>query len=246
MNVIDSRPLHRTSLVLPLVGIVLILTIVFDFTVQLFSLDFSKPLGPFSLLNEFVDRGVILLIGVALVSAGFWLNNALVRPATEPKNLNTSPFGNPQFWAFILASFLGLIFLLIVPIHFSLSGPVANQEVEVTINKANQQEAQAKYVFQQQQDQANKVIASGQIDQLLQQKNLTAEDFAVLQALKQDPKAVDKKVAQSLSELKTQKQQKIDQINNGVILNRWRVEIRSALLALGFVAIGWTGLRDAS
>jgi hypothetical protein len=246
MNVIDSRPLRQTSLVLPLVGIVVSLTVVVDFTMRLFDPDIYKPEGLFSLLNELIDRGVILLIGLALVSAGFWLNKALIRPATDSNISANSPLSNPQFWTFVFASLLGLLFLVLVPFHYSISGQVLNQMVSTASARADQQEAQARYIFQQRQEQANNLIAKGQVDQLLQQKNLSQEEFAFLQAIKQDPKAVDKKAAQSLAELKTQKQQALDQINKGVNSPRWRVEVRSVLLAIGFVALGWTGLRDAS
>jgi hypothetical protein len=244
MNVIDSRPLRQTSLVLPLVGIVLILTFVFDFTVRLFGLDFAKPDVLLNLLNELIDRGVIPLIGLTFVSAGFWLNKALSQPTSDPNSptASTSPLSNPQFWAFVFASLLGLLFLLLVPIHFSTSG----QMVTAAITRADQQEAQMRFGIQQEQDQINQVLAAGQLDQLLQQKNLQPEQLALLQELKKDPKALDKKAAQRLSEMKTQKQTAINQVNKEASMNRWRAEVRSILLALGFVAVGWTGLREAS
>jgi hypothetical protein len=241
MNVIDSRPLRQTSLVLPLVGVVLVLTFVFDFAVRLFGLDFAKPDVQLNLLNEMIDRGVIPLIGLAFVSAGFWLNNALNYSA-EPKETPTSPLKNPQFWNFVFASLLGLLFLILVPVHFSASGQIVN----AAMTRADQQEAQMKFGIQQEQAQIQQVLASGQIDQLIQQKNIQPEQLALLQELKKDPKAADKKAAQRLSEMKTQKQQALDQVSKEVSINRWRAEIRSILLALGFVAIGWTGLRDAS
>ncbi len=242
MNVIDSRPLRQTSLVLPLVGIVLILTFVFDFTVRLFGLDFSKPDLLLNLLNELIDRGVIPLIGLALVSAGFWFNKALTRPSIDPASPAASPLGSPQFWTFVFASLLGLLFLLLVPIHFSTSG----QTVNAAITRADQQEAQMKFDIQQKQQNINQVLASGQLDQLIQQKNLPAQDLALLQELKKDPKAFDKQAAQGLSEMTAKKKQALDQVNKEISIMRWRAEVRSILLALGFVAIGWTGLREAS
>jgi hypothetical protein len=242
MNVIDSRPLRQTSLVLPLVGIVLILTFVFDFTVRLFGLDFAKPDILLNLLNELIDRGVIPLIGLAFISAGFWLNKALTRPASDPNSPAVSPLSNPQFWTFVFASLLGLLFLLLVPIHFSTSGQIVN----AAIARTDQQEAQMRLGIQQEQAQINQMLASGQLDQVLQQRNLQPDQLALLQELKKDPKALDKKAAQRLSEMATQKQQALSQVNKEVLINRWRAEVRSLLLALGFVGVGWTGLRDAS
>jgi hypothetical protein len=243
MTAIDNRPLRQMSLVLPLVGLVLILTFVFDFVIRLFALQWDKPELQLNLLNELIDRGVIPLIGLALVYAGFWLNGLLHKPANSAlEDAPAVPLSrNPLFWTFGLASFLGLVFLLLLPIHFSLSGEILN----AATTQADQRESQIKLQVQQQQQEVQAVLASGQLDQLIQQKNLPPDKLALLQELKKDPKAFDKKATQQLEEMKKQKQQALDQVSKEVNLNRWRVEVRSLLLALGFIAIGWTGLRDA-
>jgi hypothetical protein len=242
MNASENRPLRQTSLVLPIVGIVLLLTVVYDFGVRLFTLAGDKPDLQLNFLNELIDRGVIALLGLALVYAGFWINQILTKavPNSAPETAS-APWRNSQFWTFIVASLLGLIFLLLIPFHFSTSGQI----LSASSTRADQQEAQIKFQIQQQQQEIQSVLASGQLDQLLQQKNLPADKLAILQELKKDPKAFDKKAAQQLDEMKKQKQQALDQVGKEVSLNRWRAEIRSLLLALGFIAIGWTGLRDA-
>ncbi len=242
MNASENRPLRQTSLVLPIVGIVLLLTVVYDFGVRLFTLAGDKPDLQLNFLNELIDRGVIALLGLALVYAGFWINQILTKavPNSAPETA-PAPWHNSQFWTFIVASLLGLIFLLLIPFHFSTSGQI----LSASSTRADQQEAQIKFQIQQQQQEIQSILASGQLDQLLQQKNLPADKLAILQELKKDPKAFDKKAAQQLDEMKKQKQQALDQVGKEVSLNRWRAEIRSLLLALGFIAIGWTGLRDA-
>ncbi len=246
MNASENRPLRQTSFVLPIVGIILLLTVVYDFTVRLFTLQGDKPDLQLSFLNELIDRGVIALLGLALVYAGFWINQVLGKavPSSAPNSASdtaASPWRNSQFWTFIVASLLGLIFLLLIPFHFSTSGQI----LSAAATRADQQEAQIKFQIQQQQEEIQSVLASGQLDQLLQRKDLAADKLAMLQELKKDPKAFDKKAAQQLDEMKKQKQQALDQVGKEVSLNRWRAEVRSLLLALGFIAIGWTGLRDA-
>jgi hypothetical protein len=245
MNAIDSRPLRQTSLVLPLVGIVLILTFVFDFFIRIFSLQWNKPEMQINFWNELIDRGVIPLIGLALVCAGFWLNGILSRkPENESEDspLAPSPASNPQFWTFVFASVLGLAFLLLLPLHFSASGEVVN----AAITRTDQQEAQIKMGIQQEQQQLQQVMTiPGQLDEILKARKLPPEQLALLEELKKDPKTLDKRAAQKLEEMKKQKQQVLTQVNQEVGLVRWRYEIRSLLLALGFIAIGWTGLRDA-
>jgi hypothetical protein len=243
MNAIDNRPLRQTSLVLPLVGIVLILTFLFDFVIRLFGMQWDKPDILLNFLNELIDRGVIPLIGLALVYTGFWLNKILKsKPESEETLVTSSPVNNPQFWTFVFASLLGLVFLLLMPLHFSATGNIVN----AAITRADQQEAQIKFGIQQEQQQIQQVLAvPGQVDEILKAKKLPAEQLALFEELKKDPKALDKRAAQKLEEMKKQKKQVLDQVNQEVGLNRWRAEIRSLLLSLGFIAIGWTGLRDA-
>jgi hypothetical protein len=242
MNASENRPLRQTSLVLPIVGIVLLLSVVYDFAVRLFTLTGDKPDLQLNFLNELIDRGVIALLGLALVYAGFWINQALGKtiPNTTAES-GTAPWRSAQFWTFITASVLGLIFLLLIPFHFSVSGQI----LSASTTRADLQEAQIKSQIQQQQQEIQSVLAGGQIDQLLQRKDLAPDKMAILQELKKDPQAFDKKAAQQLEEMKKQKQQALDQVGKEVTLNRWRAEMRSLLLTLGFIAIGWTGLRDA-
>jgi hypothetical protein len=242
MNASENRPLRQTSLVLPIVGIILLLTVVYDFTVRLFTLPGDKPDLQLNFLNELIDRGVIALLGLALVYAGFWINQILGKavPNSAPDTA-TSPWRNAQFWTFIIASLLGLIFFLLIPFHYSTSGQI----LSAATTRADQQEAQIKFQIQQQQQEIQSILASGQLDQLLQRKDLAPDKLSILQELKKDPKAFDKKATQQLDEMKKQKQQALDQVSKEVSLNRWRAEIRSLLLAFGFIAIGWTGLRDA-
>jgi hypothetical protein len=241
MNASENRPLRQTSLVLPIVGIILLLTVVYDFTVRLFTLAGDKPDLQLNFLNELIDRGVIALLGLALVYAGFWINQFFKSPSNAIADSGNAPWRSAQFWTFILASLLGLIFLLLIPFHFSVSGQI----LSASTTRADQQEAQIKFQIQQQQQEVQAVLAGGQIDQLLQRKDLAPDKVAILQELKKDPQAFDKKAAQQLQEMKKQKQQALDQVSKEVTLNRWRAEVRSLLLTLGFIAIGWTGLRDA-
>jgi hypothetical protein len=242
MNASENRPLRQTSLVLPIVGVILLLTVVYDFTVRLFTLDGNKPDLQLNFLNELIDRGVIALLGVALIYAGFWINRSLGQ--TKP-NVNaesgTPTWRSAQFWTFAVASMLGLLFLLLIPFHFSVSGQI----LSAASTRADQQEAQIKFQIQQQQQEVQSILAGGQLDQLLQRKDLAPDKVAILQELKKDPQAFDKKAAQQLEEMTKQKQQALDQVGKEVTLNRWRAEARSLLLTLGFIAIGWTGLRDA-
>ncbi len=240
MTGIENRSLRKPSLLLPIVGIILILTIVTDFVIRLFTQQWDQPDAQVNLLNELIDRGIIPLIGLALVYVGIWIND-LLSPPLDPA-LPSSPWSNGQFWIFVFASLMGLVFLLIIPLHFSSAGSI----LDSTSTRLEQQEAQAKFAIQQEQQQVQSILDSGQLDQILRSGNLPPEQIATLQAIQKDPQSLDTKVAERLAEVTQQKESALEKLKGEVGVTRLRAGLRSFLLALGFIAIGWTGLRDAS
>jgi hypothetical protein len=242
MNASENRPLRQTSLVLPIVGIVLLLTIVCDFLAQaLINHPWDKLESCVLFLNEFIDRGVIALIGLALVYAGFWINQVFGQSIpNSSRDSVVAPWRKPQFLTFVIASLLGLIFLLVIPWHAKVSGELLSK----ASTQIDQQEAQIKFQIQREQQEIQSIIAAGQIDQILKQKDLAPDKAALFQELKKDPQAFDKKVAQKMAEMSKQKQQALDQAEKTVSLYPFRAEVRSLLISFGFITIGWIGLRD--
>jgi hypothetical protein len=245
MNASENRPLRQTSLVLPIVGIILLLTVVIDFAAQAaINYPWDKPDSLLQFQNELIDRGVIALLGLALVYAGFWFDRVLVQaiPNSATGSISGSALWvKPQFWTFVVASLLGLLFLLLIPWHANASGQI----LSAASTRADQQEAQINFQIQQEKQKIQSVQAAGQIDQQLQRKDLSPAEIGMWQELKKDPQAFDKKMAQQLVEIKKQKQQSLDQVSKAVSLYPFRSEVRSLLLSFGFIAIGWTGLRDS-
>jgi hypothetical protein len=239
MTSTENSPLRQTSLALPAVGLILIVTVLFDFIVRLFFTPLDKPDLQVGLLNEFIDRGVIALIGLALIYAGFWLNSLVNRGISEPKG--QSIWQKPQFWTFVFASLMGLIFLILMPVHFGATGKILND----TATRFDQQEAQAKATLEQQKQQAQQIVASGQLDEILKDPNLPPQQRGVFEQLKKDPKSVDAQITSQLSNLQKEKDTALGKLNQETTLNRLRAEIRSLLLSVGFTVLGWTGLRDS-
>jgi hypothetical protein len=238
MTSTENSPLRQTSLALPAVGLVLIVTVLFDFIVRLAFTRLDTPEVQVGLLTEFIDRGVIALIGLALVYAGFWLNS-LVSRKNEHKGRST--WQKPQFWTFIFASLMGLIFLIMMPAHFGATGQVLTK----TLTQFDQQEAQAKATLDQQKRQADQIVASGQIDEILKEPNLPPQQRALFEQLKKDPKAIETQLASQLAGIQKEKNEALDKVNRQTTLDRLRAEVRSLLLAVGFTVLGWTGLRDS-
>jgi hypothetical protein len=240
MKAIDSQPFSPlASQVLKLVGIILILSFFVDLLVLLIAPQFSDPQWQLNLMTQSIDRGVTPLIGFALLYAGFWMRTASGATPTTP--VNRAAWQDSRFWTFVFASLLGLLFVLLIPLHFSTTNHLTQQATD----SINQQAAQTEIQIEQQQKQLQSVVDSGQLDKLIQSNQVPPDQLAVLQQLKQDPKALDKQAEQARSQVRTRQNQAIDQAKSEGLTNRLRAELRSLLLAIGFITIGWSGLREA-
>jgi len=239
MKEIDTRPTSSiASQVLKLVGVVLILFFLVELLTFLIFPDFANQQWQLGVITQLVERGVTPLVGFALIYTGFQLRPALGSSKVSAEN---SPWKNPQFWAFVVASLLGLLFLLLVPLHFSATNQASQQAIE----GINQQVGQAELQLEQQQTQVRSLVESGKLDQLIQNNQVPPEQLALLQQIKQDPKALDKRAEDARSRIRTEQNQAQAKARSEASKSQLRVELRSLLLAIGYITIGWTGLREA-
>ncbi len=240
MKSTDLQPYFQPSAkVLKWVGIILVLSFVLDFGIRLWSSQFDNPEWQLGFMNEMIDRGVIPLIGLALIYAasGF---RAAVSPLSDATE-SPPPWQDARFWSFVVASLLGLLFILLVPLQFNTTSRILNDGLE----RLEQQVSQQELMVQQEQRQLQSIVSSGQLDQLLQNPQLPPEQQAILQELQEDPDSLNARVEERLTELQQQKQAAEDEATNEARTTQLRGGARSLLLAVGFVLIGWTGLRDS-
>ncbi len=233
MKATDSRQSPLAAQVLNLVGVILILTFLAELLALLIAAQFNSQQWQVDLITQLVDRGVLPLIGFAFIYAGFGL-----RPTAGTAQQGT--WRNPRFWTFVVASLLGLLFLLLIPFHISTTGQLSQQ----AISSIDQRASQAELQIQQRQGQIRSLVESGQIDQLIQNNQVPPEQLPLLQRLKQDPKALDQEAEVARNQIRTQQQQAQAQAKADALRSRIRVGLRSLLLAIGYITIGWSGLRD--
>jgi len=239
MTVVNNRQSSPLAAqVLKVVGVLLILSFFIEVIVLLINPAFADPRWQLTFMTQVVDRGVTPLIGFALLYAGFWIQSATSANGAA----SSATWQNPKFWAFVVASLLGLLFLLIIPLYLNATGKITEQVTE----QINQEGSQAALQLQQQQAQLQSLAESGQIDQLLQSGQVPPEQVALLQQLKQDPKALDKQAAQTREQINQRQEQALDQARSEALRTRLRAGLRSLLLTIGFITIGWSGLRETS
>lgn len=259
MKATDSRQLSPiVSRVLKFVGVILILASLIDYAVLLFPSGVPDQPGTLDnlrlqlgIVTQIVDRGVVPLIGLVFLLTGLWVDN--IAGASQPRR---------QLWqgvslvAVILSSLLGLVFLLLVPLHLNNTYR-ANAE---TLKQINQEATQAEGQLgtrlsnevNQQRTQISALLQDEtRLNQALQSGQLPEDQAKQLQSFRNDPQALEKFLNQRAkefqgkiqTEVRTRKLEAEKRAKTEFLKSGFRVGLSSLLLALGYIVVGWNGLR---
>ncbi len=235
-----------TGVTLKIVGLIMILSSVLDFIMLAIPFRPTNQQWQLAFTTQLVDRGIIPMVGIALLVAGYWVSNNFGASPAEPR----SSLQDLRFWAFLLASLLGLIFLLLIPVHFNNVRVQSNQAVEQINQKATQAEAQLATQRQQVDElvknparlsELEKAIASGRVqgDQLAQLRVIQQQ----LQTFQKDPQALNKQVEAAQTQIRSGRLEAENRARSEALKLGLRTGLSSLLLAIGYIVIGWTGLR---
>jgi len=262
----------NTSFLLQLIGIICILFFFVDCLFFLFPFQFTDKLWQVNLCRSLVDQGIIPLLGLGAILIAYWVNKS--SGSSESSRSSSSGLKLPIF---ILSSLLGLIFLLIFPLHLSNVNQVKAEGLARIEKEAEQSENQVKNQLAQLQNQlgndqvkaslekqraalkeqlrtqlnelvkddekynqalSNSQLPEAQKDLLKQYKtNLNSLDNFIAQQT--DPQ---KLATQRLNQIQTQTQQQLQKTQEDA-WKELRTGINSLLLSIGYIVIGWRGLR---
>jgi hypothetical protein len=236
--------------ILKTVGIVITLAALLDMFLLPIPYQLAEQQWQINFVTAFVDRGIVPLVGLVLFLTGFAVDGATVE--------RKAAWQDPRFWAFILASVLGVTYVLMFPFHLN-NVRLANQSAIETVNQqATQAETELSERLQSELDarrqQINQLLTASdsQIAQLIEGGQLTQDQADLVQRFKADPNSIEPFLKQQGEELQTQLQTEIglrkkqaqesrrtEDLKSGL-----RIGIGSLLLAIGFSIVGWTGLRN--
>lgn len=253
---------------LKVVGIILILSFLIDFIILLLPFQPTDRAWQISLATALVDRGIVPMVGLGMLFSGYWTDSF----ASDGSRSSGIDLRMP---ALILSSILGLMFLLIFPLHLNNMRQASTQKVE----QINRQAQQAKTQLDQQVSQLEAQLNSeqgkaalenrrkqlkAQITELLKDENkynevlenprVNPNEKELLRQAKANPKDVDKLIAQQIdpralanqqsSRINERKEEAANQERENAWRSGVRIGISSLLLAIGYIIIGWTGLRN--
>ena len=195
--------------------------------------------------SQLVDRGLLPLVGIAFMVTGDWIKIVSTEDGGDRGNIW-------RIGTFVLASLLGLIFVLIIPFQLNATNDFKTQELgkiskEVTQieagikNNLKQINAQSKDKLKEQITAIDKELKGGQIPpERLTNLQITKSK---LELLINDPKKFAAESEQNLQQLQKQKEKVETQANERMLKTGVRTSLASFLLAIAYITIGWTGLK---
>lgn len=221
-----------------------------------------------NLATALVDRGIVPLVGLGLLFAGYWFDNANAE-SDRPQGIDL------RFPALIISSILGLMFLLIFPLHLNNVNQAKAQTLNRITQEADQAENQLDTRLTQLQAQLNTEQGKAQLEQLrnqtkaqfsellkdeqrykqaLESPQIPANIKELLRKAKTDPQALEKAIqqqtdvktlqTQQLSQVRQRRDEALQQAKDTAWKSGLRIGISSLLLSIGYIIIGWTGLRN--
>lgn len=246
-----------TSLILKLSGVIFIVSALFDFISFAIPLQWQDVQWQIRFVTAIVDRGIVPMLGMILILVAYWLDSTTGIPAAKKKIDLRLP-------TFAIATVLGLIFLLFVPVHFKNLDSQKNLLLEQINQGAGQGAEQIKgfltqintlsqnpNLLNQQIEQRNQIIASGQVQgqpinaQQLEALRQQRDQLQGLRDLSKNPPEFKKRVETIKKTLETQLLERQNQAESSTKLEALkqalRIGLSSLMLAIGYSAIGWLG-----
>jgi len=254
-NRVISAP---AALISKLVGTILILSFLLD-TVTLL-IPSSPPFSPLdrgwqlSATTQLVERGFIPMLGIALLFLGSWMDDRVDAQGSG------QPWQLVKLGALVLSGILGLVFLLVAPLHVNNVRLASNEGLQRIQQQASQAETQLSSPdFRAQVEQRRTQIRTQigdllkddqRLNQALQSGQVPDQLKHVLQQSKDNPRALDEYLEeqakdfsnQTLTQVRDRKQQLEKQAKMGALKSQVQIGLSSLFLAIGYFIITGTGL----
>ncbi|MBP5975508.1 hypothetical protein HW132_22925 [Brasilonema sp. CT11] len=250
---------------LKVIGIILILSFLIDFLI--ISLDFSPTdrLLQLRWAASLVDRGVVPLVALGMLFTGYWIDS--FDDGTQRQSIDL------RMPALVISSILGLLFLIIAPVH---AGNIINQRTQ-TVDQITRDAQLAENQLKGQLNQVQAQLGNDQVkasvekqkaqvkaqytellqddqryQQALNNPNIPQATKDLLKKFKANPQELDKFIAQQSDpqQLANQRLGQIRARRDELIKqaeDNWkpglRIVIGSLLLSIAYIIIGWSGLK---
>jgi hypothetical protein len=239
------------SRTLQIVGLVLIVSTLLDYIVLLLPPDFGNRAWTMNVVTQMVDRGIVPLVGLALLLTSGWVDEIGDRSERRAKSA-----GSIRLAAFALSSLLALIFLLSIPLHVNNVRLEQADALTKVGEEAKKALANPESVIGPQLAQSRAQVEAllrdpKLLNDAIAAKRVSTEQVAQLQKFKDNPASLDQffaeqakaGVEQLKSRVQVDKLKLEGDVQQKAMKSGLRTGLSSLLLFAGYALIGWNGLR---
>lgn len=166
-----------------------------------------------------------------------------------------------RFLSFILSSILGVIFLLLIPLHLDNLQQIRDEAISQIEQQTQQQEQQVQAQFnelqalsqspeaKQQLDEQIKAIDealnSGQVPpQQLAQVEARKQELVNFQRFANDPNALNARLDELRGQVEKNRAEQQQKAENTVLKEATQIGLRSLILGIGYLILGWFGIQN--
>lgn len=246
-----------TSLCLKIVGLILIISSLLDYITLAIPFQPLDAQWQISFTSQIVDRGIVPMVGMGFVLVGSWIEAS--------SNPNKKAGFDVKLPVFMLASFLGLVFLLLVPLHLNNLRLASDSALTQIQQGADEAETRIKEQYDQlntlAQDpqrlqqlegrlkEIDQAIGSGQFQgqslnpEQLQRLQETKQQLQNFRELAKNPEALEARLNELQTQLRDQKLDREGRAKTEALKQGLRTGLSSLMLAIGYIIIGWLGLK---
>jgi hypothetical protein len=232
------------------VGVVIAIASFTDFTILLFSPDLSSTEWRLNFMTQVIDRGIIPLMGFALILWGFWIQAYCGFKSRLRKPLLTS--------IFLLAGLLGAMYFGLTLFHLSDANQAKFEAIQRLEQQAKNAEQQLDNRLSQEVNVINNLVGNpDQLQQQLQGQILTSDQqeqlnqlLAQLDQYKKDPQALRERTAktrdQGISLIRQQKEEAEKQIRISFRRSAVHIPLSSLMLTIGYLSLAFFGFQSGN
>ncbi|NEO53985.1 MAG: hypothetical protein F6K54_13420 [Okeania sp. SIO3B5] len=229
-----------------LAGLILIIFTLINYILLLFPLNLGDIEWRLNFTTQLVNQGILPILGIALMFAAYGFEDIVGVSKAQPQ----IGWNNLKFWVCLVSLFLGIIFLLLIPLHITSALAGSNQAIEKVNQDAVDAQKQLEERLSQQQAQITNLLKSNQrIEDFVGDVELTEDQLETFEKFKNNPAALEAQTKAIKDELTKQieaKRLEAEQRSQlGVFKSTIKTGLGSLLLASCYLTFGWGGMRGS-
>ncbi len=237
------------------VGVIMILAALLDIIILPIPFQFQNREWLDAFATQVVDRGIIPMIGLALLFAGYWVEGITANVVADER-ISWKSF---KLWAILLSCLLSLFYLMVMVFHVTNVFALRSQRLTQIQERASQAETQLQGQIEaqvgQQRTQISQLLSNEDLlNQVLEEGAISQQEAQLLEQFRNNPDSLDvyfqglEQQAQTAlderqTELGTRREEAVKEVRTNATKSLLRIGISSLLLAIGYIVIGWSGLK---